>query len=225
MKIKLNTGEVLEDLERDNLKIVQDNSLYKFSSDSVRLSDFAKIKKNDFVVELCSGCGVISVLVFAKYMPKKIVGFEADKCLFGLSQKTLQYNEIKSIEFINDDLKNASNILGYEKADVVICNPPYYVLPKDTSKINKKYLTSKYESSATLEDIIKASSQLLKNSGKLFLVYPSSRLQELLVETKKNNLECKELKFIFKNNIADLVLCKFVKRGLSGCEVKMIYNE
>lgn len=225
MKIELNENEVLEDLERDNLKIVQDNSMYKFSSDSVMLTDFASIKKTDFVVELCSGCGVISVLVFAKYIPKKIVGFEADKGLFDLSQKTIQYNEIKSIEFINDDLKNAPENIGTQKADVVICNPPYFVLPKDTSKINTKYLTSKYESSATLEDIIKASSQLLKVKGRLFLIYTAKRLQELLVFSNKYDLVCKELKFIFKKNVADLVLCKFVKRGFYGCEVKKTSND
>ncbi|NCB48086.1 MAG: hypothetical protein EOM55_00425 [Clostridia bacterium] len=223
MKIELENDEILEDLQRDNLKIVQDNSLYKFSSDSVMLSDFACVKKSDFVVELCSGSGVISVLVYAKYAPKKIKGFEVDKHLFNLSLKTLRFNEINAIEFVNDDLKNAPKILGFEKADVVICNPPYFVFPKDTSKISKKNLTTKYESLATLEDIIKASSQLLKVKGKLYFIYTSKRIQELLVCAEKNNLICKELKFIFKENTSDLVLCKFVKRGLLGCEVKKTY--
>lgn len=222
VKIKLENGEVLEDLQISNLKIVQDNALYKFSSDSVLLSNFAKIKKSENVVELCSGCGVISVLVFAKYAPKKILGFETDKRLFDLSQKTLLFNEIKDIEFVNEDLKNASKIVGLGKIDVVICNPPYYLLPKDTTKISEKYLTTKYESSATLSEILKVSSQLLKFGGKLFFVFTTSRLQDLLFIAKKNDLVCKDLKFVFKKDKADLVLAKFVKKGLSGCEVKMI---
>jgi len=221
MRIELKNGEVLEDLERDNLKIVQDASLYKFSSDSVLLSDFAKIKKNESVVELCSGSGVVSVLVFAKCHPGNILGFEVDKRLFDMSQKTLLYNEIKDIQFFNDNLKNAPKIVGLEKTDVVICNPPYYILPKDISKISEKFLTAKYESSATLSDILTASSQLLRFKGKLFLVYTASRLQELLFEAEKNNLVCKNLKFVFKKNKAELLLAKFVKKGLYGCEVEM----
>ena len=42
MEIQLDEYEVLEDMLIDGLKIVQDTRLYRFTSDSVLLSRFAK---------------------------------------------------------------------------------------------------------------------------------------------------------------------------------------
>ena len=47
MEIELGEYEVLEDMLIDGLKIVQDTRLYRFTSDSVLLSRFAKAKKKD----------------------------------------------------------------------------------------------------------------------------------------------------------------------------------
>ena len=51
--ILLGEYEVLEDMMMDGLKIVQDTRLYRFTSDSVLLSRFAKAKKlRQFSTEL-----------------------------------------------------------------------------------------------------------------------------------------------------------------------------
>ena len=42
MEVALNEYEVAEDMQLDGLKIVQDTRLYRFTSDSVLLSKFAK---------------------------------------------------------------------------------------------------------------------------------------------------------------------------------------
>ena len=56
----------LEDLGCNGLKILQDTNQYRFTSDSVLLANFFNAKKDDNVVELCSGSGVISILGTAK---------------------------------------------------------------------------------------------------------------------------------------------------------------
>ena len=50
-EITLGEFEVAEDMCLDGLKIVQDTRLYRFTSDSVLLSKFAKPKKNDVVAD------------------------------------------------------------------------------------------------------------------------------------------------------------------------------
>ncbi len=54
--------EQLDDLERNGLMLIQNKNGYKFSTDSVLLSDFATIKKSGTFAELCSGSGVVSIL-------------------------------------------------------------------------------------------------------------------------------------------------------------------
>lgn len=222
MENLLKENEVLDDLQLNNLMIIQNKSNYRFTSDSVLLSNFVKVGHKDFVVEFCSGSGVISVLVNEKYKPKNIVGFEIQKELCEMSNRTLLYNKIKNINFINKDLSLAYEDIGIGKADVLICNPPYYILPNDNSNINKKYVLAKYEVSTSLKDIFKSAEKILKYSGKFFMVHVPSRLQEIMSIANEHNFICKKLQFLYPNNkkeLSHLVLCYFTKGGNNGCNV------
>ena len=125
MKLSLKKSERLDDLQFEGLKLVQDKDLYAFTSDSVVLANFLKIKRGETAVEIGVGSGVISILATKKTNAKSIVGFEIQKPLFTLAQKNLQINNISNITFINDDVKNFSKYLAKESVDVVFSNPPY----------------------------------------------------------------------------------------------------
>lgn len=218
----LKEDEVLDDLQLNNLMIIQNKNNYRFTSDSVLLANFAKVGHKDFVVEFCSGSGVISILLNEKCKPKKIIGFELQKDLCDMSNRSLNYNKIENISFINKDLKLASEEVGVGKVDAIVCNPPYYVLPKDESKINDKYYLTKYEVSTNLEEIFESAEKILKYSGKLFMVHVPSRLQEILAIAFKHNLICKKIQFVYPNSkkeLSHLILCCFVKKGNNGCDV------
>ena len=58
--ITLKETEVLEDMQLDGLKIVQDIHLYRFTSDSVLLSRFARAKQGDTVADFCAGSGIVA---------------------------------------------------------------------------------------------------------------------------------------------------------------------
>ena len=87
----LKSGDVLDDLQLNNLKIIQNKKHYCFTSDSVLLSNFVKTGPKDNVLELCSGCGVISILVNEKCKPKRVVGIELDKILFDIALSLYLY--------------------------------------------------------------------------------------------------------------------------------------
>lgn len=87
-------SEHIYDLDCKGYKIIQDKLGYAFTSDSVLLANFAKLKRSDEVVELCSGSGVISVLAYAKCEPKSIVGVEIEKRLCDMANKTSELNKL-----------------------------------------------------------------------------------------------------------------------------------
>ena len=198
----LKAGEVLEDLQRDNLYILQNKNNYRFAVDSVLLAHFAKVKSTDFVVEFCSGCGVVSILNNAIFHPKSILGLEIDPELCDMAKRSVEYNKIDNIKFICMDVKDCLSVV--DCADVIICNPPYYKkVPKNTVPKN---LIAKYEIKINLEQILKLSSLLLKPNGILYMSYPVMRLQELMFYSKKYNLIAKNLQIEGK-----FLLVKFVK--------------
>ena len=71
--------ERIEDLQCRNLKIIQDDTLYTFTSDSVVLANFVKIKKGETALEIGTGCGVISILLTAKTEVEEILAEEVLK--------------------------------------------------------------------------------------------------------------------------------------------------
>ena len=55
-------GERIDDLQRDGLKIIQNKEKFCFGIDAVLLSDFAKVKKDERVLDIGTGTGIIPIL-------------------------------------------------------------------------------------------------------------------------------------------------------------------
>ena len=205
--------EKLEDLLVNDYKILQNDKKYRFSRDSVLLADFCEIKQNDFVVDFCSGSGIIAFLIKAKNLGQKIVGVEIDKEFVDMANRTKLFNKMNDIDFVAEDVKNIDKIFKNGSVDVVVCNPPYYKnLPTNTICVNAQ---AKYEINLNLVELLHSASKILKNNGKLFMCYPFSRLQELCSESLKENLYLKTIKFIENSNNKN-ILVKFVKNGKLG---------
>lgn len=217
----LKENEVLEDLERDNLFIIQDHNKYCFAIDSVLLSDFVDKKKGAKVIELCSGCGVISILTNAKQSPESIIGFELDFDLWDMSCRSLKYNNIHNIKFINDNISNVFKYVDCKNFDCVISNPPYYKKPKNNSTVNQKNLIAKYEIETDLKQVLEISSKLLKDNGRLFLSFPCERLQEVLKLAFEYKLISKQINFVYSKNknTPNFMLVKFVKGAKLGVKI------
>ena len=218
----LQENEVLDDLQLNGLYIIQNKKDYRFTSDSVLLSNFVKVGRKDSVVEFCSGSGVISILINEKYKPKNIIGFEIQPYLCDMSNRTVEYNKIKNVKFVNIDLSKAVEVVGREKVDVLVCNPPYFEPIQNFNEVNEKYKITKYETLTNLNDIFKSAEKIVRFGGKFFMVHISNRVQEIMYLAQKYNFLCKELQLIYANNnkeTSHLALFYFTKKGKSGCKV------
>ena len=56
--VKINANERIDDLCRDNLKLIQNTEVFCFGMDAVLLSTFASARKTDKVLDLGTGNGV-----------------------------------------------------------------------------------------------------------------------------------------------------------------------
>ena len=64
-EVVLGEHEVVEDMQIENLKIIQDARLYRFTSDSVLLSKFARVRDGDRVADFCAGSGIVAFHLYA----------------------------------------------------------------------------------------------------------------------------------------------------------------
>lgn len=189
--------ERIDDLEINGLKLIQDSELFCFGTDSVLLSDFAKARPGETVVDLCTGNGIIPVLMSAKTKAEKIYGIELQQPSFNLAVRNCELNNLdQRLKFINDDVKNALSYFKAGSVDVVTCNPPYMAPKSGYTNPNDKKAVARHEIAINVYDIIDVSSKLLKFGGHLYMVHRAERLADIICAMRDKKIEPKRLQFI-----------------------------
>ena len=191
---------MINDLLNYNLKIYQNEDSFKFSIDSVLLAEFVNINyraKN--IIDLCTGNAPIPMILSTKFN-KSIYGVELQKSIYKLGKKSVELNNIKNVNLINDDVKNIVDRFDF-KFDIIICNPPYFKVDNKSSIINENYTkaVARHELCVTLDDIISVSSKIIKESGSLYLVHRCDRFVEILDLLKKYRFGLRRLQFVYDN--------------------------
>ena len=190
----------IDDLGLDGLKLIQDTNMFCFGIDAVMLANFVHCIDNSKVVDLCTGNGIIPVLLSKKISASEIIGVEIQKDVASLAQENVEFNNLQDkIKILNEDLKGAFNILGKSKFDVVTCNPPYrqagcgVVNEADTKAI------ARHEIYCSLNDVIYTASMLLKPLGKFFMIHRPDRLCDIMCSMRENKIEPKIVQFVQPN--------------------------
>ena len=215
--MKLKENERIDDLEFKNLKIIQNKNNFCFGIDAVLISDFAKnIKKDSTVIDLGTGNGIIPILLCGKTELKEIIGVEIQKDVASLAKKNIKLNNLeKKFKIINENIINLKNKLKNKKFDVVITNPPYKKLNSGLKNESENKLISRHEVTASLEDFVRASKDLLVDKGEFYMVHRPERLVDVMTILRANNIEPKVLKMIFsdRNSEPKLFLIKGIKNA------------
>lgn len=187
----------IDDLDINNLKLIQDSDLFCFGTDSVVLSDFVRISPNSTVVDLCTGNGIIPVLLSAKTRASSIVGIELMKKSYDLAVENTELNGLKDrLSFINDDLKNWKNHIAPASVDAVTCNPPYMKVGAGFQNPDDLKAAARHEIFASLDDITQAAAGMLRFGGKFFIVHRMDRLCDVLCSMRSASLEPKRIAFV-----------------------------
>jgi len=216
MSVMIKDGERIDDLQLDGLRIIQNPNGFCFGIDAVLLSNFAKVKKNETVVDLGTGTGVIPILLSGKTKASKLYGVEVQSEVADMARRSIKLNNLgKKIEIIEDNLKNVFTHLGKGKIDVVVTNPPYFSSGDAIINPTSYKAISRHELLCDLEDVVSVSSGLLKHGGTMYMVHRPHRLVDILCSLRKNRLEPKEIRFVHpkRSKKPNIVLIKAVKYG------------
>lgn len=223
-------GELrIDDLELNGKKIIQNPDYFCFGIDSVLLANFVESNSiKNTIVDLCSGSGVIPVIISQKKKCSKIYAVELQNEMYELLDKNIKYNNLE--EKIFGIKANIKEFTLNEKVDVVVSNPPYKKIGTGTVNENQVKYIARHEAECTLEDIFNTASKLLKQKGKLYLVHKPQRLTDLIAIARKYKLEPKRIQFVYPNTHSEpsIVLVEYIYFG--GNEVRVLppiieYNE
>lgn len=206
----------------NGISIIQSDNYYKFTQDAILLANFCNIKHSDDVLELCAGSGVISFYAYSLCPYNHLYFNEIQPEMCEIIKENVAFNNFKRrSKIFNCNLKDLKLTDFPKNVDVIICNPPYQKL-NPNSKINERpeIAIARHELSATLDDIIKKTAELLKDKGRLYMVHLASRSTEIVVLCEKYGMQVKQMKFIYNNDKeAYLVLVEAVKGSKPGVRI------
>lgn len=230
--LELKGDERLDYLLAEKLRIIQSPSVFSFSLDAVLLAKFVQVPiQKGNIVDLCAGNGVIPLLLSTR-TKGKITGVEIQERLYDMAKRSVEYNQlIEQITMVHGDIKNTPVELGFSKCDVVTCNPPYFPTPsQEEINQNEHYAIARHEILCTLEDVVRVSSQLLRQGGKAAFVHRPGRLMDILSLMRQYRLEPKRLQFVYpkEGKEANTILVEGIKDGSPDLKVLpplVVYND
>ena len=228
---EIKEDEAIDDLQLNGLKIIQKEKAFRFGVDAVLLSYFANVKKNSEVIDLCTGTGIVPLLLYGKYNPKKIVGVEIQEDIANMARRSVDLNNINdTVSIYNKDLKDIEFLKDLGRFDVVTVNPPYKLANSGIKNPSDGLAIARHEVMCTLEDVIIASRTLLKDNGRLFMVHRPERLADIIELMRRHRIEPKRIRMVHPNTKKppNIVLVEGQRDGgqfLKWDEPLYVYND
>ncbi|NWK84911.1 tRNA1(Val) (adenine(37)-N6)-methyltransferase [Staphylococcus sp. GSSP0090] len=223
-------NERLDYLLKENLRIIQNDNVFSFSTDALLLGHFTNVKKHDHIMDLCSGNGVIP-LVLSHKGQQMIDAVEIQEQLVDMARRSVTYNQLdERIHMYQMDLKEAHKYLKPSQYDLVTCNPPYFKINQQHQHQKDAHKIARHEIMCTLEDCCYAARHLLKQGGRFIIVHRAERLMDVLSHMRTYQIEPKKLYFIYSklDKAAQTIVVEGRKGGNQGLEIQppfYIYNK
>jgi tRNA1Val (adenine37-N6)-methyltransferase len=229
--IIINDDERIDDLQYKGLKLIQKTEGFCFGVDAVLLANFVDVKKNDTVIDLGTGTGIIPILLAGKRSAQKITGIEIQAEMAEMAKRSVSLNKLEDkVEILNEDLRNIVQQVGASTFNVVVSNPPYMNHGGGLLNLNNTKAISRHEIMCTLEDVIRVSSKLLVTGGQFAMVHRPERLVDIVCLMRLFGIEPKYLRFVHPSPYkkANLLLIRGSRGGkpqLKMMDPLYVYDE
>ncbi|MBQ1687664.1 MAG: tRNA1(Val) (adenine(37)-N6)-methyltransferase [Lachnospiraceae bacterium] len=194
----LKSGERLDSLNRNGYEIIQNKEGFCFGMDAVLLSDFARVKAGETVLDLGTGTGIIPILLEAKTKGMHFTGLEIQKASVDMASRSVVLNHLQEkVSIVEGDIKEASQIFGRGVFSVVTTNPPYMTDQHGLQNPDLPKAIARHEILCNLEDVVREGANVLKTNGRFYMVHRPFRLIEIVACMRKYHLEPKRMRFVY----------------------------
>lgn len=218
----LHPDERMDDLQRNNYRIIQNRNTFCFGMDAVLLSDFAKVKKGENVMDFCTGNGVIPILLESKTEGAHFYGLEIQEYCADMAKRSVILNQLEEkIDIICGDVCSAGSLFDHDSFDVITCNPPYMNHNHGLTNPELPKAIARHELLCTLGDIVREAAKLLRHGGRLYMIHRPFRLVEIFQTLTAHKLEPKAMRLVqpYAGKEPNMVLIEAVKGGNSMIKI------
>lgn len=189
--------ERIDELQRGGYRIIQDPERFCFGTDAVLLADFAKAKPGERVMDLCTGTGVVPILMLARYPKATYTALEIQEEMAELSMRSMRLNQIEDrVQVMQGDVRQVRRLFAPQSFQVVTVNPPYMKAEHGLQSADRSVVLARHEICCTLQDVVEAAAYLLPSKGRFYMVHRPQRLTEIFDEMLRVRIEPKRLQFV-----------------------------
>jgi len=223
MNVEIKANERVDELGRNGYRIIQNPDRFCFGMDAVLLSDFAKVKEGDKVLDFCTGTGIVPILMEAKTKAAHFTALEIQEDSAEMARRSVFLNHLEEkIEIITGDVKEADRIFEAASFHAVTCNPPYMIGQHGLVNPDSPKAIARHEILCTLDDIVKQTARVLVPGGNFYLVHRPFRLVEIMTTLTKYKLEPKRMLLVYPyvDKEPNMVLIQATKGGKSRITVE-----
>ena len=223
MNVEIKANERVDELGRNGYRIIQNPDRFCFGMDAVLLSDFAKVKEGERVLDFCTGTGIIPILMEAKTKASHFTALEIQEDSAEMARRSVALNHLEEkIEIITGDVKEADKLFKAASFQAVTCNPPYMIGQHGLLNPDSPKAIARHEIMCTLEDIIKQGARVLVPGGSFYMVHRPFRLVEIMTTFTKYKLEPKRMQLVYPyvDKEPNMVLIQATKGGKSRITVE-----
>ncbi len=186
---------------------------HTFGTDACLLAAFALPKKNEAVLDLGTGCGVIPFWWRSRGV-ERVTALEIQPAAVEMLQRSCRLSEERNVDVVLGDLRDARALFSAGRFDKVTMNPPYTKEGHGLQSAEDADRTARHETSATLPEVAAAASYLLRFGGSFCLCLRPQRLTDAFFALRNAGIEPKRLRLVAKN--AESAPWLFLLEGKKG---------
>lgn len=151
-----------------------------YSVDAFLLAHFAVPGKDEHALDLCAGCGIVSLLWARDGNCRNITALELLPTAAELACESVRLSNLEDlVSVLCADLRNCETLFSPSCFDLIAVNPPFYQTNAGTISPSPERALARSDKTATLADLCKAASYLLKPDGRLTICIRPERADEL----------------------------------------------
>lgn len=189
---------------------------HRFGTDAFLLAHFAHPRRGDRICDLCTGCGIIPLLLLRRDPTAAAYAVELLPEPVELLRRTVRENRLEArLIPIHRDLRALTPAdIPTASLDLVTCNPPYNSPGTGAPAQASHRLAARHEGGCGLPDVAAAAARLLRFGGRFCLCGRPRRLPDAMEALRAAGLEPKRLRLVQK--LADTPPWLFLLEGRKG---------
>ena len=176
-----------------------DDNVFKPSTDTFLLGDFAEVRRGERVCDLGAGIGLLGLLLLARQQELHITNIDIDSAACALAEENAAVNGLEDrVAVLRADLRDRTALPKAGSFDLCVANPPYF--PPHTGRVAEGSRgTARSETACAFDQLCAAAAYLLRSGGRFCLVHRAERTAELMDVLRRHRLEPKVLRFVQKD--------------------------